>query len=280
MSDDIITSPTTVAPPSVPQTSHSEAINSAFQENLNLVARNTEDATDFIRERTTQEKHRAGEDIPLVEQREWHDRHAAALQRAKDAAAIARGETPPSQQQAPTELEGYVAPDDPEWDGKFAQAKARFDEYFNDPERIGGSLTAQDHKDQITSWLSTYDPAGKLTGHFMASPLGPQMAEVMVMEGGPDLIKHIASMPPAARAANMAKFEGYLYARNGQQQRANGLERAQHPPPRQWTQAPPPMSKIRGGANPPQDLYSLALKDDGTAYIRARKAQMKRAEQD
>jgi hypothetical protein len=279
MTDDVIVSSPTVNAPD-PAPSHAQAIDAAFAENLSKVAAHTEDATDFIRERITQEKHRDGKDISLPEQREWHDRHAAAIQRAKDAAAVARGETPPSQQPAPTELEGYVAPDDPAWDQKFAQAKERFDEYFDNPERIGGQLTNQDHKAQITDWLQTYDPAGKLTGHFMASPLGPQMAETLVMEGGPDLIRHIASMPPAARAANMAKFEGYLAARNEQQQRESGLQRATNPPPRQYSRAPAPMSQIRGGANVPADVLSLANKDNAADYIKARRQQEKRAGQD
>jgi hypothetical protein len=280
MTDDNITvsSPTVNAPE--PQPSHAQAIDAAFQANLNLIAK-ADDGTDYVRERIVQEKHRNGQDITGAEQNEWHGRHAAALQRAKDAASVARGETPPSQQPPPTELPGYVAPNAPDYDAKFAEAKERFDTYFNDPERIGGSLSAQDHKDQITSWLSIYDPSEKLTGHFMASPLGPQMAETIVMEGGPDLIQKIANMPPRERAASFQKLEGYLYAREQQQQQQNGMQRAQNPPPRQWTQAPPIIRPPRGGgANPPQDLYALAQRDDGTAYIKARRAQEKRASED
>jgi hypothetical protein len=277
--EDITVSTPTVSPPE-PAPSNAETIEGAFRENLKIVSAGTEDATDYIRERDVQEKHRGGKDISNVEQAEWHTRHAAALKRAADAARAARGEPPASEQQSPTELPGYVSPDAPDWDARFAEAKVRFDEYFDNPERIGGSLTAQDHKAQITEWLQTYDPAGKLTGHFMASPLGPQMAEVMALEGGPDLIKHVASMPPATRAANMSKLEGYLYARNEQQQHQNGLQRAHHPPPRQWSAAPPPMSRVKGAANVPQDVLSLANKNNADDYIKARRAQEKRAAED
>jgi hypothetical protein len=276
--DDIVVSSPTISPPP-PQPSHAETIDQSFRENLKIVSSGTEDATDYIRERDVQEKHRDGKDISNVEQAEWHQRHAAALKRAADAAKIARGEDP-SPQPAPAELPGYVAPDAPDYDQKYAEAKQRFDAYFSDPERIGGSLTAEDHRRTITDWLQTYDPAGKLTGHFMASPLGPQMAEVMALEGGPDLIRHVASMPPALRAANMAKFEGYLYARNEAQHRQDGLQRAQNPPPRQWTQAPPPMSRMKGAANVPSDVLSLANKDNAADYIKARRAEEKRAGQD
>jgi hypothetical protein len=273
--DDIVVSSPTVAPPAP---SHSEAIDQAFRDNLKIVSAGTEDASDYIKERTVQEKHREGKDITSAEQNEWHGRHAAALKRAADAAKIARGE-PVEQQQAPAELPGYVAPNAPDYDAKFAEAKERFDTYFNDPERIGGSLSAQDHKDQITSWLSIYDPSEKLTGHFMASPLGPQMAETIVMEGGPDLIKQIANMPPRERAASFQKLEGYLYAREQQQREQRGLHQAQQTVHRQ-TRAPAPMSQVRGGANPPSDLYALANKGDARDYVKARQAQMRRAESD
>jgi hypothetical protein len=280
MSDDItVSSPTVNAPE--PQPSHAEAITAAFQNNLRAVASGTEDATDYVRERATQTKHENGQDISLPEQREWHDRHDAALKRARDAAAIARGETPPSQQQhAPEELPGYVSKDAPDYDEKYAIAKIRFDDYYNNPENIGGSLTAQDHKAQVLGWLTTYDPSDVLSGHFMASELGPQMAETIALEGGPDLIKQIVNMPPAERAKNMAKLEGYLYARNEQQRQGQAWQQAQHPAPRQYSAAPPIIKSPRGAANVPADVLSLAGKDDVTNYVRARRAQEKRANED
>jgi hypothetical protein len=283
MSDDTITTGTTVNSPSSyapePQPSHAKAIDDAFQENLNLIAKTTDDGEDYIRERKVQEKHRNGQDISLPEQREWHDRHDAALKRARDAALRAQG-VEPSQQPAPAEVPVYVAKDAPDYDQHYEAAKQRFDAYYNDPERIGGSLSADDHRQQVLGWLQTYDPSDVLSGHFMASPLGPQMAETIALEGGPELIKQIVNMPTRERAAAFQKLEGYLYAREQQRQQEQSYQRAANPPPRTFTQAPPIMKPVRGGANPPSDLHSLAQREDGTAYIRARRAQEKRANED
>jgi hypothetical protein len=183
MSDDIVVSSPTVNAPE-PQPSHAEAITAAFQENLKSVATGVEDITDYARERSVQTKHENGEDITYSERAEWNDRRDRALQRARDAAAVARGDVPQSQQPKPTEVPGYVADDDPNYDTHYAAAKARFDQYYSDPERIGGSLSADDNRRQVLDWLQTYDPAGRLNGFFIGSEMGPAMAEALALEAG------------------------------------------------------------------------------------------------
>ena len=88
--------------------SRQEQVQESFNAGLALTAHATEDATDFIRERETQEKFLAGEDLSPQQMAEWHQRTHAALQRAIDLQARARGEVPPSQQQATQPLPGYV----------------------------------------------------------------------------------------------------------------------------------------------------------------------------
>ena len=52
------------------------------------------------------------------------------MQRAIDAQARARGETPPSQQQASQSLPNYVEPDAPDYDAHMAAAQERFSALF------------------------------------------------------------------------------------------------------------------------------------------------------
>ena len=65
--------------------SRQEHVKEAFNAGLALTAHATEDATDFVRERETQEKFLAGEDLSPAQMREWHERTHAALQRGSDA---------------------------------------------------------------------------------------------------------------------------------------------------------------------------------------------------
>ena len=124
-----------------------EQIREQFNAGLGLMAHGTESAEDFIKERKIQERFLADEDISGAQMQEWHQRTHSALQRAADAAARARGEIPPSQQQASEEnIPGYVAPDDPNYDAIIEANKGRFSEYFDDPERTGNSASWQDHK--------------------------------------------------------------------------------------------------------------------------------------
>jgi hypothetical protein len=131
-------------------------------------------------------------------------------------------------------------------------------------------MTAADHKASVTNWLTTYDPRSVLTGHFMASPLGPQMAEALEGEG--EAIQYLANLPPAARAGEMKKLEGYVHAQ--QMMRQNGH---QQPQVRKVTAAPPPIRSPRGGASPPTDIYGLAARGESADdYVKARLAMEKK----
>lgn len=77
MSDDIDTSPivsgeVAPAPSETPRTpipeapdekSHDQRVKETFRDGLTLMAQGTEDATDYVRERETQDKFLAGEDV-------------------------------------------------------------------------------------------------------------------------------------------------------------------------------------------------------------------------
>ena len=81
------------------------------------------------------------------------------MQRALDAAARARGEIPPSQQSMAEEnIPGYIGPDHPHYDAIIEANKGRFSEYFDNPDNIGSSLTAAEHKKSVMDWINTYDP--------------------------------------------------------------------------------------------------------------------------
>jgi hypothetical protein len=257
MSDDVLTSageplsppsqqPSPPAPVDVPEPpSRNEAIQDTFKAGLGLTAYGTEDATDYVRERETQDKFNRGEELSPAQMREWHERTNTALQRAIDAQARARGEVPPSQQQTSQELPEslYIAPDHPQYEQIIEANKARFSEYFDDPTRIGDQLTAAEHKKAVTDWILTYDPKQVLIGHFMASPLGPQMMEAL--EGQPQVIQYLSSLPPAIRAKEMGKLEGYVAAK--QEAAAQNGYASREPEPRRETQAPPPIRPPRGG---------------------------------
>ena len=280
MSDEIDSGPivsgeVAPAPSETPRTpaapdekSREQIVKDQFAQGLTLAAHGTEDASDFIRERQTQEKFLAGEDLSGAQMREWHERAHASVQRALDAAARARGEIPPSQQSISEEnVPGYISPEDPHYEAIIEQNRQRFGEYFDNPDNIGSSLTAAEHKKSVTDWILTYDPKSVLVGHFMASPLGPQMMEALEGEG--DAIRYLASLPPAQRAKEMGKLEGYVYAK----QQLAAAQGAYEPQPRRHTQAPPIITPPRGAANPPADLFRAATRDDVADYVHMRQQQ-------
>jgi hypothetical protein len=253
--------------------SREQIVKEQFDLGLGLAAHGTEDATDYIRERETQDRHLAGEDLSGAQMREWHERAHSSLQRAVDAAARARGEIiPPSKQQMSEEnIPGYISPDDPQYEAHIEANKARFSDYFDNPENIGSSLTAAEHKKSVMDWILTYDPRSNLVGHFMASPLGPQMMEALEGEG--EAIRYLANLPPQQRAREMAKLEGYVHAQQALKQQNAAYE----PQPRRHTQAPPPIRPPRGGANPPANLHGLASRaEDVSDYVRMRQQQERR----
>jgi hypothetical protein len=255
------------APVDVPDVpSRSEAVKETFKAGLNLTAFGTESAEDYVKEREVQDRFNAGEDISPAQMQEWHERTTTALQRAIDAQARARGEVPPSQQQSTEAIPGYIPPDDPNYEQHIEANRIRFGEYFDNPANIGDQLSAYEHKKAVTDWITTYDPKSVLVGHFMASPLGPQMMEAL--EGQPQIITYLANLPPQIRAGEMKKFEGYLAAKEEMKQQ-NGYE-SRGPEPRRETHAPPIIRPPRGGANPPSDLHQLAARGDVKDYVRAR----------
>lgn len=240
--------------------SREQLVKGQLNAGLGLMAHGTEDASDFIKERQTQERFLEGQDLSPQQMREWHERTHAALQRAVDARAQALGE-PTSQQQAPQELPGYVAPDAPDYDERYAEPKERFSNYFDVPEKLG-------QKEIIAEWVATHDPKGVLTGHFLSSEWGPQMVEALA--GEPGVIQYLANLPPQIRAGEMKKLEGYVAAQHMNAQQ-NSAPLA--PEPRRVSQAPPPISSPRGAANVPKDLFSLATKSDVKDYVETRRKQ-------
>ena len=265
--------PRAPTPESPSQQSRDQQIREQFQAGLNLTAFGTEDATDFIKERQAQEKFLNNEDMSGAQMQEWHSRTHQALQRAANAAARARGEVEPFSAQQPSEenIPGYIGPEHPQYDEIIEANKARFSEHFDNPDNIGSSMTAAEHKKSVTDWITTFDPKNVLIGHFMASPLGPQMMEALEGEG--EAIKYLANLPPQQRAREVAKLEGFVHAK--QMMAAEGGA-PQAPQPRRVSQAPAPIRPPRGGANVPKDLHSLATKDNAADYIKARQEQERR----
>lgn len=94
------------------------------------------------------------------------------------------------------------------------------------------------------------------------------------LEGEGEAIRYLASLPPAQRAKEMGKLEGYVFAK----QQLAATQRAYEPQVRTHTQAPPPIRPPRGGgANVPQDLHSLASRRENVdAYVKLRQQMEKR----
>ena len=143
-----------------------------FSGGLALAAHATEDATDYARERETQEqlsRRRGSKPRPLCAS--GMNEHTAALQRAIDAQARARGETPPSQQQATQPLPNYVEPDAPDYAMHMVAAQERFSNYFDNPiehrrpehggraqgcgDEMAGRLTIRAVNSPVTTWLQS-----------------------------------------------------------------------------------------------------------------------------
>jgi hypothetical protein len=71
---------------------------------------------------------------------------------------------------------------------------------------------------------------------------------------------------PIAEARMIGQMEQALMTRRGMIPHGGMV-----PAPRA-TKAPPPLSPVRGGANAPKDIHSLARSDDASDYIRARRS--------
>ena len=175
--------PRTPIPEAPDEKSHDQRIKETFRDGLSLMAHGTEDATDYIREREAQDKFLDGEDLSSSQMAAWHQRAQVALQRALDASARARGEVPPSQQQAPAEIPNYVAADAPDYDAHMGSAQGRVNEYFNSRTDIPD---VQAYKDSITKVVTENDPRSELSGYFLAASNPGAMIEALAYE--PDAI--------------------------------------------------------------------------------------------
>lgn len=144
-----------------------------------------------------------------------------------------------------------------------AQGRERFKQHFgNDEDRRNFTISA---------WQA-YDPDHQVDHMLIGSELGPQVAEKLAEH--PELIGKLAELPPQERERLFNRIEGVVMneAYIAQQQRYHtGSE------PRRVTKAPPPINPVRGGAMPPSDVRQMALSENATDYIRARKQQEKRS---
>jgi hypothetical protein len=99
------------------------------------------------------------------------------------------------------------------------------------------------------------------------SPLAPEIAYLMAKDVFSDnslgILEQVqaAQSDPIAQARLVGALEQVIFV-----SRKGGSA----PMPRA-TKAPPPLSQVRGGANPPRDLHSLASKDSAEDYIAARR---------
>jgi hypothetical protein len=102
------------------------------------------------------------------------------------------------------------------------------------------------------------------------SNVGPEIAYLMARDfwdpeskGILDHAKDIAN-DPIAQARMVGALEQVVYA----SRKMNGGMA----PAARTTKAPPPLSQVRGGANAPRDLHSLAKSESADDYIRARRS--------
>ena len=87
-------------------------------------------------------------------------------------------------------------------------------------------------------------------------------------------LSYLASLPPAQLATILDQSRTYLQLEADLSKR---LARQYAGQPRKVTRAPAPFTRPRGGANPPQNLASLASKGESPAdYIKARRQQMRK----
>lgn len=93
--------------------------------------------------------------------------------------------------------------------------------------------------------------------------------EIQESEKGPVLAYHLAKNPDLAAELNA------MSPRDAAREIGRLEAKVSLPQPKKQTQAPAPLSVLKGGAAPATDLASLAKSDDASAYIAARRAQQK-----
>jgi hypothetical protein len=100
------------------------------------------------------------------------------------------------------------------------------------------------------------------------SPLGPEIAYLIAKDafnfensyGIADQMAAIAN-DPVSQARMVGALEQVIYAQR----------KGQSMPMQRATKAPPPLTPVRGGANAPRDIHSLAKNDNVEDYIAARR---------
>ena len=118
-------------------------------------------------------------------------------------------------------------------------------------------------QERCIGWINDLDPKSVLIGHFMASPLGPQMMEALEGEG--EAIRYLANLPPHSG-------RGRWEARGLRSRQADA--RSSKPAPfraaaASRTQAPPTDPSPERRRQPAERHPSLPGKDDVADYVQA-----------
>jgi hypothetical protein len=124
----------------------------------------------------------------------------------------------------------------------------------------------------LDSMVTDFPPV--MTDLIRRSPHGPEIAYILAKDffgdlpGSPgDLVDHARSLAndPIAQARMVGQMEQAIMTRRGMIPKGGIV-----PTPRA-TRAPAPLRPVRGGADGPKDIHTLAKSDDAEAYIRARR---------
>jgi hypothetical protein len=136
-----------------------------------------------------------------------------------------------------------------------AAFELRANEYFRE------NPTAQQ---EIGATLSVYEPADHVAEVILRSEIGPALAHELSKY--PDAVLDLNESPPAEVARVLGIVEGRLRAQRAFAER-------QKPSQRRMTEAPAPLSTLRGGSAGTPDLRELAKRDDVSAYAAERRRQ-------
>jgi hypothetical protein len=210
---------------------------------------------DYVRERRLQDGEQRGDVIPDEKK---HDR-ADRAQRAREALL--------KEQQELREKNGVPEPEQREPDHDPAEQRAADERRL----RAEGAFQARfkelavaipDFADsQIT--LKTFPPRDDIAEMIVKSDLGAEVAYVLGKSH--EAIEELNSLPPVEAARWIGRLESFIL-NNKQQPKTE-------PARRNVTRASAPLSTLKGGAAPSQDVHSLAKSDDVSAYIAARNKQ-------